>query len=138
MQDVKFVAIKERINPVVREDIFCLRKDRKYLWLQKLAIGILRRLGCQWTEQTVTYERVEINPDKFMDRLYTQRKEVFKFWNRECGTLLIGSEDYRELMGSPDIRQMLTFRAELRRFPEQIYGLEVKVVPWMRGVLVMP
>ncbi len=74
----------------------------------------------------------------FMDRLWKQKRSLVEDFRREPTTLWIGGEDYRELMNSPEVRQSFTVHAQFNYGRNEIYGLTVKVIPWMRGMLVMP
>lgn len=136
MDHIEFVALREVRRFVPREGVYALRKDRKHLWLQRLAIWVLKKLGAEWIEESIAYKRIAIDARTFMERLYKQREELFRHFGRDGTTLLIGATDYEEMMGTSGIRQMLSFNAECRRNSE-IMGLEVKVIPWMRGVVVI-
>lgn len=136
-QEVHFVALREKLVPFERKEVFALRADKKHLWLQKLCIAILKKLGCYWVDQTSTYTRVPIDGRTFMERLYKQRSELFRYFNGEARTLLVGAEDYRELMCSDEIFHAFEFRAAVATM-RTIMNMEVKVIPWMRGIVVMP
>lgn len=136
MGQIEFVTLHETQRHFVREDVYALRKDRKHLWLQKLAIYVLERLGCYWIDHTISVTRVRIDGKTFAERLHKQRRELFRHFNRDAKTLLIGAEDYQELMGSPEIHQMLSFQASVG-YGREIMGLEVKVIPWMRGAVIV-
>jgi hypothetical protein len=106
--------------------------DRPRWWLVKV-------LGGSNPNDTVRIDRIPVHGKTFMDRLYKQKRHLFDRFNcREPQTLLIGGEDYEELMDSPEIRQAITFSASYYHGREGICGLTVKVIPWMRGMVVMP
>ena len=76
-----------------------------------------------------------------MVRIAKQRSAVFKLLNREPKELLIGAEDYAELMRETPAHYLFDFNAQYvrgERGVAQIMGLKVRVIPWMRGVLVIP
>ena len=50
---------------------------------------------------------------------------------------LVGGEDFQQLMGSPEIHNVLNFSAPIG-WGREIYGLKVEVIPWMRGMVVLP
>ena len=58
-------------------------------------------------------------------------------FNYHPSRLLIGAEDFEELMHEKEISESMTFRANYYDHQE-IVGLKVTVIPWMRGVLVLP
>lgn len=135
--EVEFLAMRREIRVEDLHDTFALRQDRPLVWLQKLCFAVLRRLRAYEISRTEEIVRYPINGRSFMERLLTQRREL----SRELGiaprTLLIGGEDYEELMCAPEVRHAFQFNAPYCR-DISVYGLTVKVIPWMRGMLVMP
>lgn len=105
--------------------------DRPRWWLVRL-------LGGTCPFDSVKLVRVPINDKDFMTRLWRQRRELVESFRREPTTLLIGGEDYQELMDSPQFKTAISFQARFNYERHEIYGLTVKVIPWMRGILVMP
>lgn len=105
--------------------------DRPRWWLVKL-------LGGKNPHDSVTVTRIPINDKDFMARLWKQKRALFDQFRREPATLWIGGEDYRELMSSPHIQQAFSFSASFNYGRDEVYGLRVKVIPWMRGMVVMP
>jgi hypothetical protein len=105
--------------------------DSPRWWLVKL-------LGGDNPNEVVKVTRVPINPKDFMERLWKQRRALVENFHREPTTLWLGAEDYEELMNAPVIRQAFTMHAEFHYGRREVYGLTVKVIPWMRGMLVMP
>lgn len=105
--------------------------DRPRWWLVKLLGG-----SCPFDSVTVT--RVPIDDKEFMARLWKQKRALFEQFHREPASLWIGGEDYRELMNSPHIRESFQFSANFYHGRDEVYGLAVKVIPWMRGMVVMP
>ncbi len=85
----------------------------------------------------VTIERHEIDDETFMERIFKQKDGIERFFNRKPKTLLIGAEDYAELMHEVVSSQEFRFNAEYW-YTNQPFGLNVRVIPWMRGILVMP
>lgn len=87
---------------------------------------------------------IEFRPRDFMQTLYEQRRELMQMFNREPKRLLVGAEDFAQMMRHPDVgRQAFQFEAEYSmgggaKNRPRICGLEVEVIPWMRGILVMP
>ena len=76
-----------------------------------------------------------------MERLFRQNSYLQKEFNMKPSKLFIGTEDYTEIMGGDEMRQMLQFNTTYNfgdRYGTHIIGLEVKVIPWMRGIIVMP
>lgn len=98
---------------------------------------LVRLLGGSCPFDSVKVTRIPIDGIEFADRLFKQKRALFDSFGREAATLLIGGEDYKELMNSPDIRYNFSFQSEFN-YGRQVYGLTVNVIPWMRGMVVMP
>jgi hypothetical protein len=136
-QHIEFVAIQPTTIRFDRPDAFALRLDQKWPWLQRVCIAILRKLGAYDIGETVKIERSTIDAPTFMERLFKQQSNITQFFNVRPTRLLIGSEDYAELMREAVTTGQFNFRAEYG-IGREICGLKVEVVPWMRGVLVLP
>jgi hypothetical protein len=142
-QQVTFVFNEPTTHWVPMLDAYKLKPHGRFAWLQRLLWRGLRRFKAleQAHEPKTTYMRHVIDDAEFMRRIFKQRDALFKV-SREPTRLLIGSRDYAELMGCPEIHQMFDFRTEYHiessgRGP-RIVGLKVTVVPWMEGLLVLP
>lgn len=78
-----------------------------------------------------------VHPSSVIEAIARQKPEVFDQIGRHATTVAMGSDDYSELMRESDIHQYLSFPAKVRD-ERGVLGLTVKVVPWMRGVVVLP
>lgn len=139
---VEFVSIRRKTWMVPQEDAYELRPDRPAFWLQRLCCAVLRKLGAFRMEEQEGYQRISFDKGEFMQRLLKQRAALKGDFNREPKVLLIGAEDFCELMRLPDIDRFIEFDTEYRMGGGQrgyiVIGLRVQVVPWMRGAVVMP
>lgn len=126
-------------------DHFSYQPDKRHKWLQRLCIKVLRKLKCQYYEDHITYKTLTVDSEKFMDKLFEQRECLLE-WDRLPQTLFIGNSTYYELMNVVKKDQSLhaefTFAAAYhvggKTIRPQIMGLEVRVVPWMQGMLAVP
>jgi hypothetical protein len=134
---IEFVQTKEQRTPYFRNDAFSFRKDRPFHLLQRLCCWVMRKLMAFDIGENISYTKHIIDTRSFIDRLFKQQDHIKGHFNRRPTRLLIGAEDFAALMGTEEIRQMLTFRAEYG-YNKEIMGLMVEVIPWMRGILVMP
>ena len=134
---VEFVQTKELKTQFFKEGTYKLRKDRPHFWLQKICCWTMKKLGAFDVGEEIRYTRHTIDTESFIDRLFKQQDHIRGYFNRRPTRLLIGAEDFAALMGTEEIRQMLNFRAEYG-YNKEIMGLMVEVIPWMRGILVMP
>lgn len=136
----EFVASHSVTNMVEMLDAFKFKPKGRAQWVQRLAWRFLFWRGAmkQAYEPKVTVTRHLIDADRFIDRLLKQKRALFDGFHKEGQRLIIGSEDYADLMNSPELTmQHFDFRAEVG-FGRNIVGLTVEVVPWMRGAVVMP
>lgn len=109
-------------------------------WLQRLAWRFLtwRAALAPAYEPKITVTQHLIDADKFIENIIRQKRALFDGFRKEGQRLLIGSEDYAELMSSPEVREHhFAFQAEVG-MGRSIVGLTVEVIPWMRGAVVMP
>jgi hypothetical protein len=134
---MEFVQTEEKRTQYFRKDAYSFRKDRPYHRLQRLCFWILQKIGAFDVGENLTYTRHTIDTQSFMERLFRQQSHLEGYFNRRPKRLLIGAEDFAVMMGSEEIRQQLIFRTEYGHGRE-IMGLQVEVIPWMRGILVMP
>lgn len=123
------------------KEAFEFRKDLKHHWLQKLCIKVLKKLGAYCLKENISYVRHVIDVDNMAKRVWVSRRAVIEHLARDPGTLLIGSADYAELMGSPEMRSMMAFSGSFAvdgRNGPTLCGMKVVVVPWMSGMLPVP
>lgn len=107
-------------------------------WWDKPRWWLVRLLGGQCPHDTVKVIRVPVHGKTFMERLWKQRRVLVESFRREPTTLWMGAEDYEALMSSPAVRQEFTVHASFNYGRQEVYSLTVRVIPWMRGILVMP
>lgn len=138
-QNIRFVTNIEHRVSYNNKDAFQFRKDRPLHWLQKLCLFILMKLQAYCVDYKTVYETRSIDTDSFMEQLLTQRENLVRLFNMKPSTLLIGSEDYVELMREVAFSnpQYFSFDTSYNHDLE-ILGLKVHVIPWMKGCLVMP
>ena len=136
-QIIEFVTFTERRVISDNTEAFQFRKDRPARWLQKACFFVLRKLRAHYLEKTISIERHAIDASTFIDRLFKQMDGIQGSFNRTPAKLLIGAEDYANLMHEMVATQPFSFSAEYG-YRREILGLEVQVIPWMRGCLVMP
>lgn len=107
-------------------------------WWDRPRWWLVRLLGGSCPLDTIKVTRVPVNGKTFAERLFKQRRALMDQFRREPTTLWMGGEDYEELMQSPAVRESFTMHSEFNYGRREVYGLTVKVIPWMRGVVVMP
>lgn len=133
---IEFLTHEPFTIPVQHDDVFAVNQHRKAVWLQKICIWILRKLGCEWTEITTKYRRVAISPSSFMQELCRQRAEIISRFDGDPAVLLIGAEDFEKMMNTEEFGRLFSFTGEYL-LDRRIFGLSVHVVPYMRGMVVL-
>lgn len=139
-QVIEFVETQRDILETYLPDSFQLRRDRGWVWVQKIAIWILRKLGCYAVQKELKLTRHVVNTDSLIEALYKQQGEMFKCYHYRGERLLIGPEEFRELTGE-DLKYPTSMRLSYNwqeGAEATVCGLKVTIVPWMKGLLVVP
>ena len=156
-QSVQFASYTPEYSQYEETNEFAFREDKKYHLLQKTCIWTLKKLGCYAKRKKVKYNICVVKPDTFMQKLFEQRKELTRHWNLGAKRIFVGYEDYHKIVNELKtdpvnwsiLPEAFSFETRyttrdckheyLRGEPKfEIHGLTVEVVPWMKGVLVMP
>jgi hypothetical protein len=138
---IDVIELRPISRVVVLKDAFELREDRPALWLQRVCLWVLRKLGCFACKETIDYQR-HVFGDKgrdFMSRLWERKDALWGSFEREPTRLLIGAEQYAEMMRETASSAYFEFNAEYMkggRHPK-VMGLHVEVIPWMCGMLLL-
>jgi hypothetical protein len=134
---IEFVAMTPRTTYFDNREAFQLRKDRPLNWLQKICFFILRKLRAFYIGESVTIERHKLDGKTFIERLFKQQQWIIEYFNKQPKQMIIGAEDYAELMNEIATTQTFSFLAEYG-YNRNIMGITVQVIPYMRGMLVLP
>ena len=103
----------------------------------------LEKLGAiqKRSEPRVTFTAHRIDTDDVFMRLLESRAELMRSFRAYGNTLLIGSEEFAQLMRSPKIRQTIDFRASGEVIDtnghRSVMGFDVKVIPYMQGMVII-
>jgi len=148
-QQVQFQRIVRNTKTSYLPSTYEFRVDRKYHWLQKFALWILRKLRCNacHLEESVRYDVVDTQ--NLMKNLIEQQQEIVNFCHRYSGhVLLVGPGEFSDLCAlnvdhplSIDLQYIWAEpdRNDYRLPPQYTRcALKVVVIPWMKGYLVVP
>lgn len=131
------------------ESQFQLRQDKKHIWLQKAAIWVLKKLQCFAIHYDVVTVKNVINADDFVQAFWKQHEELMRTYHYRGKRILIGYEEFQQMHGFP-VNHPLSLAVNYQWFEiqptrEKPYnmhrtqcGLEITVIPWMKGILVLP
>ena len=134
---IQFVNMQRITVPMVSDDEFQFRDDLKHHWLQKACFWILRKIGAYRKFGSEVVETINVQPESVLTQIFRQREELEDVHFTDASQIIIGGDDYMEMMSSPEIRQYMEFGADVYS-PKGIIGLTIKVVPWMKGIVVIP
>jgi hypothetical protein len=138
-------------------DVFSFRADRPkhFHWLQKLCLTTLKWLRAYDQTKGVKIVRHNIGPNgsTFIDRLFKQYENVYDIIDIRPTRIIIGAKDFAELMNSTLSNQYFNFMAEYKYVdkgngdplhrphylqPYTILNMQVEVIPWMEGCVILP
>ncbi len=138
-QEVSYRTRHEATKVVPWMDAFSFNRHAKHHWLQRLCLGTLRRLGC-FANKTETVTRyLEPSGDTIMKKLQEQQREVFKLLNRDATHIYMGQEDFETLVSQQTSgNHVIRVPGDVHTGRYEVFGVEVIMVPWMRGILVAP
>lgn len=97
--------------------------------------------------KTIKTECVTFSASGFIEKLYKAKRNIFQNWNVSSRTLLIGPDEFKELAGVAAASCVMQFTASAKFFTgfeggypydTQVLGLNVRVIPWMSGMLLLP
>lgn len=142
LQTIRFVSLREKFSTAEGVNEYQFRDDRPARWLQRLCCAILKRLGAYRRIENVSIREKTINLKKFNERVLAQYDQLEMLYNERPRKMYIGSQDYREAMHEEAVEyEPLRFTTQYfcqKNGHEYCFGLEVHVIPWMRGILVVP
>lgn len=136
-QNVEQVALNDNIRWRYVPWAYAYNQERGWRWLQWICFRILRALRCEYNNEVHTITTMVIDKKRLIDRLFAQHENLVSFFNYHPDRLLIGAKDWAELMDDQEVSQMISFDMSYHR-NRSVYGLRVQIIPWMRGMLVMP
>ena len=120
---------------LTKNNVYEVNRNKKHVWLQKLCLKLMKKLGCSKPEyaERVSYSSIEIKNDDFYNYVMRQIHEVRRN-AYDVDFILIGHKQYKEFMVGDDFRrENPTYSKDLI-----IQGHEVRLVNWMEGVIVVP
>lgn len=141
-QVVRFVARESIERAFEYTDKFEFRRDRGWLRLQRLCFWLLGKIGAYSNGIEVKIEQHTINAKSFIENVLAQSCNLELFYQQRPTQLLIGAEDYAQMMRDSETTQRFSFDCKYyishRGGEQTVCGLKVHVIPWMRGMLAMP
>ena len=144
-QIVQPVGLKESLRSYLEPGRYALTPKAGWVPLQRLCLWVLDRIGAQAYATSVEYSTYTIDAQTFQENLYEQRRSLFQTFNSEVDYVLVGREDYMEIMHSaaPLVGVLLTppsraRRADRLRLPREGGPLDEGCARGAEGAAVKP
>jgi len=145
-ETVRFLEWTPQTVTDVEPDVFVFkpRGNRVWVWVLKAVWKFLVDMGVVKPNRIshTTYTQRVLEPGSFVERLFAQRSSLMEHFRKDGRRVLIGAEDYRELMRETEASMThFQFDAQYQSCQDgkrRIFGMTVEVIPWMKGCLVMP
>jgi len=121
---------------------FELRPERGYIWVQRFCVWLLAKIGAFANVPSTRIERHDVGKegDRFMAAVFKARNAVLGSFEMNPTELLIGPKEYAELMDEVISTARFSFDARYFRHIDgetKVYGLKVRMIPWMAGMLLL-
>lgn len=146
---VDFVGHIQTHQLFTHKERFEFNKKSRFHWLQRALLWGLAKLRCHAVDDRVIVTRQVIHRQDFIDYIARQQRELLDLHYHRGSRVLIGAQDFEEIMHSKEIHQMFTFRVDYATYHKsdrpwaephrrELCGMLITVVPWMKGILVLP
>lgn len=136
MNDDRIQIVAPVRSPVMFTDRFEFREERRFHWLQRLLLWGLAKLGCNSWGENLTV--LTFRPGNVLEAIRRQRRAALEWGEYEPLELVIGADDFRDLMDTPEYRYSFTFDVGPKRDRPVFMGMRVRVVPWIKGAVIYP
>lgn len=127
----------------VHDDAFSYQPSRGLKWLQRACFWVLRRIGCYHVSNFSTYRRIVVDRAASVHEIMRQQANLRSSLGTGGEVLLIGAEDWKEILQSePMFFSPMAFNGHyyVPRYPGDAERKELRVcvIPWMRGMVLVP
>lgn len=105
-------------------------------WLLGRTSILFHQERIEWSQKTVAIDQAS-----FFDMLQLTQREMEAIWRKQARYIAIGEDAARALIDELACHSFMTFDLEMqmrRGESVSIRGVQVILVPWMRGVCVLP
>lgn len=138
---IEGVTRERMIEHLKLANTFSYNEKKGWAWLQRLCFRFLSWRGCQHERAVTSFTRRRIDPDMVVEALFKQKRTVTEMLGRGGEIVIIGSEDYAQMMRESELGSPLCFSANYDHAAgghRTAMGLRVVVVPWISGMVVLP
>jgi hypothetical protein len=136
MQRIQFLQIAERTRSALRPYDTRLTPSGKVLWLQRILLDILSKLGCVDEKQTTCeYKVLRIEVAGLEKFILTQLHHT-RMRDIDVEMIVIGNDYFRELVVGNTPQLSINSVVDIRH--PSAFGFPLRVVPWFEGAVVIP
>ena len=108
--------------------------------VQRLCFWLLGRIGA-FSHEAISVQSITLDAKRLSAALISNHlTEVHRLMSTPA-RIVLGAEDWHDLMGDPNIQSAVRFQApvDLRKpGHESLLGVDVTIIPWMRGLVILP
>lgn len=116
----------------------------EFPWLTRPLYWVIRKLGGDFKQpkNEIIYHQVELDPEKLAKLIYDSQDAVYRIWHQDLRYVLVGQDLYTKFctgLGDAFGTVLLSRKfAKDGTYRELLNGLHVILVPWMKGMVVLP
>lgn len=141
------IVNKREIYSYDIKDQYTFRSDRKYHWLQRLCLYVLRKLKCNVLKEEFRFKTYTFYPEdsdniiKNIIKFIGDNEYLFPLNKKEL-VIAMGTDCFYELLGQDYQYGYLNLRipdAKIYYNNEQmLLGMRLIIVPWISGWFILP
>lgn len=137
MNNIKFVRIVPKLSYFPIEQRFEVKSTGRKT--RRILAALQARKAIAPAMATETYQMMTIDTNSVVERIFTMKADLQRYFSRDAHQLLIGAKDFYEMMGTNEMRHHDIVRLDTKvRSNWRVLDLEIVIVPWMTGMVVMP
>ena len=138
--EIRAIDYDESRELFTQQDTFTYKPERGWAWAHRACLWVLARIGCHNTYERLKHTRYLIPTDDVFGAIVAQIDAREAIAYRDATTVYMGPEDLQRIIGADVGRNYIEFHARGSLGVDgavRVFGLNVKVIPWMRGILVV-
>lgn len=137
------IVFRKSVRDIARKrtNAFVFTATGRAKWLKAQLWKFLRYSGCltNHVEQHELVSYIDVDAASIAESILKQRRELANVYNRQATKILIGRDEFHEI-ARQTVDYPVSFQANIRLGnggrPPELFGLQIEVIPWMKGVIV--
>jgi hypothetical protein len=133
---IKLVFHRPEPMEFVSADKWKFTPAKRWAWLHRAAWWFLSKTNgiSNAIDSKTTYKEVVINRKRITDRIM-QAIDELHIANIRPAEVFMGPEEFDEAMH--EMRDSYSFSVQMG-FNRELFGLLITIIPWMRGIVIVP